>query len=54
MCGTEMVPVTDVIDRAAQQTLEHDGDVEIVHEQAAQRLRDACDGIGAVLRFRTS
>ena len=27
-------------------------DVEIVHERAAERLRDACGGIGAVLRFR--
>ena len=37
---------------AAQQTIEQDGDVEIVHDRAAQRLRDACDGMGAVLRFR--
>ena len=52
MCGTETVPVTDIVDRAAQVTLEHHGDVEIVHERAAERLRAACDGIGAVLRFR--
>ena len=26
--------------------------VEIVHEGAAQRLRDACEGMGAALRFR--
>lgn len=52
MCGAETLPVADIVDRAAQLTLELDGDVEIVDERAAQRLRDACDGIGAVLRFR--
>jgi peptide chain release factor subunit 1 len=52
MCGAETHPVGDIIDRAAQQTIEQEGDVEIVRERAAQRLRDACDGMGAVLRFR--
>jgi peptide chain release factor subunit 1 len=52
MCGTETHPVADIVDRAAQLTLEHDGDGESVHERAGQRLRDACDGMGAVLRFR--
>jgi peptide chain release factor subunit 1 len=51
-CGTEMTPVGDVIDRAAQQTLEQDGQVEIVREAAAERLRAECDGVGAVVRFR--
>jgi len=52
MCSAETLPVGDIVDRAAQLTLEQDGDVEIVHEGAAQRLRDACDGMGAALRFR--
>ena len=52
MCGAETLPVGDVLDRAAQLTLEQEGEVEIVHEAAAERLRDACEGIGAVLRFR--
>ncbi|MEA2578106.1 MAG: peptide chain release factor subunit 1 [Chloroflexota bacterium] len=52
MCGAETLPVGDIVDRAAQLTLEQDGDVEVVHEGAAQRLRDACDGMGAALRFR--
>jgi peptide chain release factor subunit 1 len=52
MCGAETLPVGDIVDRAAQLTLEQDADVEIVHEAAAERLRDACDGIGALLRFR--
>lgn len=52
MCGAETIPVADIVDRAAQRALEQDGDVEIVHEGAALRLRDACDGMGALLRFR--
>ena len=52
MCGAETLGIADVVDRAAQLTLEQDGDVEIVHEPAAQRLRDACEGMGALLRFR--
>lgn len=52
MCGAGTRRVGDVVDRAAQLTLEQDGDVEIVHEAAAARLREACQGMGAVLRFR--
>ena len=52
MCGAETLLVGDVVDRAAQLTLQQDGGVEIVREAAAERLRDACDGVGAVLRFR--
>jgi peptide chain release factor subunit 1 len=52
MCGAETLPVADIVDRAAQLALEQDGDVEIVHEGAAQRMRDACDGMGALLRLR--
>jgi peptide chain release factor subunit 1 len=51
MCGAERVPVGDIFDRAAQLTLEQDGDVEIVHETAGTRLGDECDGLGALLRF---
>jgi peptide chain release factor subunit 1 len=51
-CGADMTPVGDLIDLAAQQTLEQDGQVEIVHDAAAERLRDECDGIAALLRFR--
>ena len=52
MCGAETLPVGDIVDRAAQLTLEQDGAVEIVHEGPAQRLREACEGMGAALRFR--
>jgi hypothetical protein len=33
-------------------TVEQNGGIENDHEEEAQRLRDACDGLGAVLRFR--
>jgi peptide chain release factor subunit 1 len=52
MCGASTLPVADLVERAAYRTLRQDGDVEIVHDAAAQRLREACDGMGAVLRFR--
>jgi peptide chain release factor subunit 1 len=52
MCGAGTLPVGDVVDRAAQLTLQQDGTVEIVHETAADRLRAAGDGMGALLRFR--
>jgi peptide chain release factor subunit 1 len=52
MCGAETRAVADIVDRAAQLALEQDGDVEIAHEGAGQRLRDACEGMGALLRFR--
>jgi peptide subunit release factor 1 (eRF1) len=52
MCGAETLPVGDIVDRAAQLTLEQDGGVEISHGEAAEPLRDACDGMGALLRFR--
>jgi peptide chain release factor subunit 1 len=52
MCGAEMLALGDIVDRAAQLTLEQDGEVEIVHEGAAQQLHDACDGMAAALRFR--
>jgi peptide subunit release factor 1 (eRF1) len=52
MCGAETLPVGDIVDRAAQLTIEQGGGVEIAHEGAAERLHDACDGMGALLRFR--
>jgi peptide subunit release factor 1 (eRF1) len=52
MCGAETLPVGDVADRAAQLTLLQDGGVEIAHEAAAGRMREACEGVGALLRFR--
>ncbi len=52
LCGAETLPVGDLADRAAQLTLVQDAEVEIAHDAAAGRLRDSCDGMGAVLRFR--
>jgi hypothetical protein len=52
MCGAETVPVGDIANRAALITLEQDGEVEIPRDEVAERLRDACQGMGALLRFR--
>jgi peptide chain release factor subunit 1 len=51
-CGSTMVPLDDVFDRAAQQAIIQDGRVEIVHGPAADRLRLDGEGLGAILRFR--
>ena len=52
VCGSTMRTDVDIVDIAARRTLETAGEVEVVHEDAAQRLTDRCGGIGAVLRFR--
>ena len=52
LCDTETLPVRDIADRAAQLTLVQDGGVEVASGAAAERLREACDGVGALLRFR--
>ena len=33
-------------------TIVHDAEVQIAHEGAAGQLRETCDGMGALLRFR--
>jgi peptide chain release factor subunit 1 len=50
--GTELRADGDIVDIAARRTLETEGDVEVVHDEAARRLTEQCGGIGAVLRFR--
>jgi peptide chain release factor subunit 1 len=52
VCGSTMRTDVDIVDIAARRTLETAGEVEVVHEDAAQRLTDRCGGIGAALRFR--
>jgi peptide chain release factor subunit 1 len=52
ICGTKMRTDVDIADIAARRTLETAGEVEVVHEEAAQRLTERCGGMGAVLRFR--
>jgi peptide subunit release factor 1 (eRF1) len=52
VCGTTPRLVEDVIAAAVDRAIEQDGRVEVVHGQAAERLRDACGGVAAQLRFR--
>ena len=51
-CGGTMRPVHDVFHRAMARTIEQAGRVEVVHGDAARRLRAAGGGLGALLRFR--
>lgn len=50
-CGGELTPVEDVVERAVVRTLHQSGSVEIVHGEAAARLREAGEGVGALLRY---
>jgi peptide subunit release factor 1 (eRF1) len=53
VCGGPLRPVEDLVERAVDRALEEDGAVEVVHGDAAQRLREAGGGLGALLRYRT-
>jgi peptide subunit release factor 1 (eRF1) len=53
-CGSAMRPVHDVFHRAMARAVEQAGRVEVVHGDAARRLREAADGLGALLRFRAA
>lgn len=52
-CGASMRPVHDLFHLAMDRALEQAGSVEIVHGAAAQRLREAGGGLGALLRYRS-
>jgi peptide chain release factor subunit 1 len=51
-CGTPMELVHDLFHRAMGRTAELDGSVEVVHDDAARRLVERDEGIGAMLRYR--
>jgi peptide subunit release factor 1 (eRF1) len=53
-CGSAMRPVHDVFHRAMARAIEQAGRVEAVHGDAARRLLQAGDGLGALLRFRAA
>jgi peptide chain release factor subunit 1 len=52
VCGHALRPGEDIVDRLVQRAAGQSGEVEIVHDEAAQRLTDSCRGVGGVLRFR--
>jgi peptide subunit release factor 1 (eRF1) len=47
-----MHPTQDLFHRAVGRVLEQAGTAEVVHEDAARRLREAGGGLGALLRYR--
>jgi peptide chain release factor subunit 1 len=52
MCDTAMRSGDDIVDIAVRRTLDTNGEVEVVHDDAAKGLTERCGGMGAVLRFR--
>jgi peptide chain release factor subunit 1 len=53
-CGSAMRPVHDVFHRAMARAVEQAGRVEVVHGDAAWRLLEAGDGLGALLCFQAA
>ena len=51
-CGASMRSLHDVFHRAMELALEQADRVEVVHGDAARRLREAGGGLGALLRYR--
>jgi peptide chain release factor subunit 1 len=51
VCGTTMLMVHDLFERAMARTREQVGRVEVVQGEAAKRLREAGGGMGALLRY---
>jgi peptide chain release factor subunit 1 len=50
-CGAPLRLIRDLAEQAVDRALAQDAGVEIVHGEAAERLRAACGGLGALLRF---
>jgi len=46
-----MRAMENLVHRCMARTLEQDGSVEVVHDEAARRLQQASSGMGALLRF---
>jgi hypothetical protein len=54
VCGAALDPVADLADLLIRRALDRGGHVEVVRGDAASRLTTACDGTGAILRFRAT
>lgn len=50
-CGSDLVPLHDLLERLTEKTLTLGGKVEQVRGQAAERLQARADGLGAFLRY---
>lgn len=51
LCGGTTRPVGDLVEWAVERTFQQGGDVELIHGDAAARLREEGAGLGALLRF---
>ena len=51
-CSSVMLPMHDLYHVAMERALEQAGSAEVVHGDAARRLLEAGDGLGAILRYR--
>jgi peptide subunit release factor 1 (eRF1) len=54
VCGAALDPVADIADLLTRRALDGGGQVEVVHGEAGDRLSAACEGAGAILRFRAT
>jgi peptide subunit release factor 1 (eRF1) len=54
VCGAALDQVADLADLLIRRALDQGGQVEVVRGDAASRLTTACDGTGAILRFRAT
>ncbi|MGH9380530.1 MAG: host attachment protein [Thermoanaerobaculia bacterium] len=50
-CGTDLIPLRDLLERLAEKTLVLGGRVEQVRGGAAERLQARAEGVGAFLRY---
>jgi peptide chain release factor subunit 1 len=53
-CGGPMVPLVHLVERAMERTRGQGGEIEIVRGDPAERLRERCEGVGALYRFRAA
>jgi peptide chain release factor subunit 1 len=51
-CGGTMDPRVHLLERAMERTRAQAGEIEIVRGDPADRLRERCEGVGALYRFR--
>jgi len=50
ICGGTVEPVIALVERLVERVTDNDGDVEVLRDEAAERIR-SLGGIGAILRF---
>jgi hypothetical protein len=51
-CSNELRADDDIIDLAVRRAFDQSANVQVVHDEAADRLASACQGVGGIVRFR--